>query len=65
MIYSNPVIDTIMQNVPKNFNKVFNNVSNNSNKINCKGKCIDCLKCYNLKDKTKQIIEKIKQEFYE
>jgi len=60
MIYSNPVVDTILKEVPKHFHKVFNNVSNDSNKINCIGKCIDCLKCYNLKDNTKQIIEKIK-----
>ena len=60
MVYSNPVINTIMKKVPKHFHKVFNNVSNDSNKINCVGKCIDCLKCYNLKDNTKQIIEKIK-----
>ena len=60
MIYSNPVINTIMKKVPKNFHKVFNNVTNNSNKINCVGKCIDCLKCYNLKDKTEQIIEAVK-----
>ncbi len=60
MIYSNPVINTIMKKVPKHFHKVFNNVSNNSDKINCVGKCIDCLKCYNLKDKTEQIIEAVK-----
>ena len=60
MIYSNPVINTIMKKVPKHFHKVFNNVTNNSDKINCIGKCIECLKCYNLKDKTEQIIEVVK-----
>jgi hypothetical protein len=60
MIYSNPVINTIMKKVPKHFHKVFNNVTNKSDKINCIGKCIDCLKCYNLKDKTEQIIEAVK-----
>jgi len=60
MVYSNPVIDTIMQKVPKHFNKVFNNVSKKSNKINCFQNCIDCLKCYNTDDKTEQIIEVVK-----
>ena len=60
MVYSNPVINTIMQKVPKHFNKVFNNVSKKSNKINCFANCIDCLKCYNTDDKTEQIIEAVK-----
>ena len=28
--------------------------------VNCEGKCIDCLKCYDTQDKSKQIIEVIK-----
>ena len=60
MVYSNKIVDTIMKKVPKHFHKVFNNVSNESNKINCRGKCIDCMKCYTIGNKTEQIIERIK-----
>jgi uncharacterized protein YlzI (FlbEa/FlbD family) len=60
MVYSNKIVDTIMKKVPKHFHKVFNNVSNESSKINCRGKCIDCMKCYTIGNKTEQIIERIK-----
>ena len=60
MVYSNKIVDTIMKKVPKHFHKVFNNISNESNKINCRGKCIDCMKCYTIGNKTEQIIERIK-----
>ena len=60
MVYSNPVIDTIMKQVPKHFDKVFNNVSNESSKVNCKGKCIDCMMCYTIGNKTQQIVEVMK-----
>ena len=57
MVYSNPIVDTIMKQVPKHFNKVFNNVSKDSDKVNCKGKCIDCMMCYTIGNKTQQIVE--------
>ena len=60
LIYSNEKVDSISKKVPKYFDKTFNVVSNKTASVNCEGKCIDCLKCYNLKDKTKQIIEVIK-----
>ena len=60
LIYSNEKVDSISKKVPKHFDKTFNVVSNKTASVNCEGKCIDCLKCYNLKDKTRQIIEVIK-----
>ena len=57
LVYSNPAIDCIMETPPKHFDKVFNNVSFKSNIVNCEGKCIDCLKCYTIGDKTKSIVE--------
>ena len=60
LIYSNEKVDKISKNVPKHFDKTFNVVSKKTASVNCEGKCIDCLKCYNLKDKTKQIVEVIK-----
>lgn len=51
LVYSNPIIDKPINQVPKRFNAVFNVVSYDycvQNKIlpNCHGKCIECLKCY-------------------
>ena len=60
MVYSNKVVDSIMKEVPKHFDKVFNNVSNDSDKVNCKGKCIDCMMCYTIGNKTQQIVEVMK-----
>ena len=60
LIYSNEKVDSISEKVPKYFDKVFNVVSEKTSDVNCEGKCIDCLKCYNVKDKTKQIVEVIK-----
>ena len=60
LIYSNEKVDSISDKVPKYFDKVFNVVSEKTSDVNCEGKCIDCLKCYNVKDKTKQIVEVIK-----
>ena len=57
LIYSNPAIDCIIETPPKHFDKVFNNVSFKSDAVNCEGKCIDCLKCYTITDKTKSIVE--------
>ena len=60
LIYSNEIVGTVYKSVPKHFDKVFNVVSHGNNEINCEGKCIDCMKCYNVNDTTEQIIEKIK-----
>jgi len=63
LIYSNEIVGTVYKSVPKYFDKVFNVVSHGNNEnyeINCDAKCIDCMKCYNVNDTTKQIIEKIK-----
>jgi hypothetical protein len=56
LIYSNPAIDRPIDRVPLElsrygFTGVFNVVSydyaiNNRVKITCRGKCIECLKCY-------------------
>jgi len=60
LIYSNEIVGTVYKSVPKYFDKVFNVVSHGNHVINCDAKCIDCMKCYNVNDTTKQIIEKIK-----
>ena len=60
LIYSNPYIDDVMDTVPRHFDKVFNNVSSRTNNVNCSGKCIDCMMCYTINNKTTQIIEEIK-----
>ena len=60
LIFSNDKVDCIYKKVPKYFDKVFNVVSKDSGYVNCRGKCIECLKCYDTKDKSEQIIEVIK-----
>ena len=60
LVYSNPKVDKPMDSVPLQFHKVFNVVTYDSNIVNCRGKCITCMKCYDTKDRTEQIIEKIK-----
>ena len=60
LIYSNEIVGSVYKSVPKHFDKVFNVVPHGNYEINCKGKCIDCMKCYSLNDTTEQIIEKIK-----
>ena len=60
LVYSNATIDKVSKRVPKYFHKVFNVVSKDSDIVNCRGKCITCMKCYTTSDKTEQIIEKIK-----
>ena len=57
LIYSNPYVDKLDVTLPKHFDKVFNNVSSKTSNINCNEKCLDCMKCYSLGDKTTQIIE--------
>ena len=62
-IYSNSKVDLIKNSLPKYFDKVFNVVTKKyveQEKVNCFGKCVECLKCYNLHDKTEQITEHIK-----
>ena len=60
LIYSNDKVDCIYKKVPKHFDKVFNVVSKKNDYVNCEGKCIDCLKCYDTQDKSEQIIDVIK-----
>ena len=60
LIYSNEHIDKIVDVVPTFFDKVFNNVVKQNKDINCLGKCIDCMMCYTLGDKTDIIIEEKK-----
>ena len=60
LIFSNDKIDCVYKKVPKHFDKVFNVVSKKNGYVNCEGKCIDCLKCYDTQDKSEQIVEVIK-----
>ena len=60
LIYSNPYVDTIIKDVPKHFDKTFNNVSTEQDIINCSGKCLDCMKCYTVGNKVKNIVERKK-----
>ena len=59
LIYSALELDKTIE-PPKHFNKVFIVQNKKDTKTNCFGGCIDCLKCYDLKDKTKHIYEEIK-----
>ena len=60
LIYSNPYPD-LKSELPREFDKVFNNVTNpKDTSINCEGKCVECMMCYTLGDKTTNIIERIK-----
>jgi hypothetical protein len=60
LIYSNPIIDDVMNQPPTWFDKVFNNVSEDHPDENCTGqKCKDCLLCYS-KDTTDVIVEHVK-----
>ena len=60
LIYSNPYVDKLDVELPKHFDKVFNNVSKDSSNVNCSKKCLECMMCYTLGNKTSQIIEVIK-----
>ena len=60
LIYSNPFIDKLDIKLPKYFDKVFNNVSKPTNDVNCSKKCLECMMCNTLGNKTTQIIEVIK-----
>ena len=60
LIYSNPYPD-LESELPREFDKVFNNVTNpNDTSINCDRKCIECMMCYTLGDKTINIVEGVK-----
>ena len=59
LIYSNPYPD-LESELPREFDKVFNNVTSDSPSINCRGKCVECMMCYTLGDKTTNIIERVK-----
>jgi len=58
LIYSNAIVDSTIK-VPEHFDKVFNVISKDDKKINCTGKCKDCMLCYSMNN-TKQIYEKKK-----
>jgi len=60
LVYSNSITDTVMDYVPTGFDKVFNVVRQDRDDVNCHKKCIECLMCYDVKNKTEQIIERIK-----
>ena len=60
LVYSNPYVDKLDIKLPKHFDKVFNNVSKDSSNVNCNSKCLECMMCYTLGNKTTQIIEVIK-----
>ena len=60
IIYSNPALNKPIYEIPDYCHKVFNVIIDDSIKENCKGKCIDCLKCYK-RPGNPIIIEKIKK----
>ena len=57
-IYSQTKINHIPQKPPTGFDKVFC-VVNDKTPVNCKGRCISCLKCYR-KNTESVIVERIK-----
>ncbi len=62
LVYSNDTPNTIAP-LPKYFDKVFNNITDDYSgdmSSNCDRKCIECMMCYTLDDKTTNIIERIK-----
>jgi hypothetical protein len=63
LIYSNPTINRVMDNVPEFFDRTFNNVEKHFKGIeqNCTGqKCRDCLLCYTKGNGATQIVEAVK-----
>ncbi len=59
-IYSNPIINPIMVELPEGFNKTFTVWTDKekcSQRINCQRSCAACLKCYNKKNRTVHIHE--------
>ena len=64
LIYSNPIISTVMGKIPKYFDKTFNNVLEHEHVAlqNCTGqKCKDCMLCYTENDTT-VLVEKVKRD---
>jgi hypothetical protein len=57
-IYSEPKINHITQKPPQGFDKVFCVIDDNT-PVNCKSRCINCLKCYK-KTAESVIVERIK-----
>jgi len=52
LVYSNPIINKVMEKPPVPFHKTFNNVTDDTEQ-NCTGqKCKDCLLCYTVNDVT-------------
>lgn len=62
LIYSNPVIDKVIPDVPEYFHQTFNNVTDKYDGVQqCTGqKCKDCLLCYGPKVTEQTIVEKVK-----
>ena len=61
LIFSNSKLNNPIKSLPKYFDKTFNNVSKDfdNTKVNCFGKCQDCLVCYK-HNNINQIVEYIK-----
>ena len=61
LVYSNPLVDAVIEKAPAWFDKTFNNVSKPTSGENCTGqKCRDCMACYDPKSSTNVIIERVK-----
>ncbi len=61
IVFSNPVVGSVMTTPPKYADKVFNVIPKDSTeRDNCTGqKCMTCLRCYSM-DRTNVIVEKLK-----
>ena len=62
LIFSNDKEFNKAATLPPGFDKTFNNqtAEDKGAATNCRGACIDCLKCYDLKDNTRHIFEPLK-----
>ena len=61
LIFSNSKFNAPIKKPPLYFDKTFNVITKNSNiRPNCTGKCKDCMICYTLGNKQKEIIEVLK-----
>lgn len=58
LVYSNPIVDSIIK-TPEGWDGVFNVVTEDNPMINCRGRCMDCLRCY-ARDEIGCIVEKLK-----
>jgi len=64
LIYSNPLVSSIMDTPPKYFDRTFNNVLEHEEveRQNCTGQqCKDCLLCYTPNNGVTTIVEKVKR----